>query len=92
MATNTAQIKELLSSIQEATPVQLLEHAALLHQKRRAENLTPTEQSELLQLTEAIEKQHIVRMELLVELSRLRGVSWKTVMDQLGVLPFPSHG
>ena len=130
MATNSAQIKELLTSanqlstkdlgaffqqvrdmlskrsissipqdeanlllrIQESMPLPLLERAAILHEKRRDEVLAKNELEELLQITETIENQHIIRLELLTELAIRRSIPLKTLMEQLGITPFPSHG
>lgn len=53
--------------------------------KRQAEILTPEEHSELLHLTEQIEKLQAQRMEYLAELARLRGTSLTALMKNLGI-------
>lgn len=83
---------KLLLRIQEQAPLQLLERAAILHEKRRNGILSEKEQEELHLITETIEKQHITRLELLTELAQRRGIPLKTLMTQLGVAPFPTHG
>ena len=82
----------LLLQIQEVMPVQLLEKAALLHEKRRDGLLTALEQDELLRTNQIIEDLHIKRLELLSELSQTRAIPLKTLMQQLGIEPYPTNG
>lgn len=83
---------KLLLRIQESAPLELLERAAILHEKRRNETLTEKEQEELILITGTIEKLHITRLELLTELAHRRSIPLRTLITQLGVVPFPSHG
>ena len=52
---------------------------------RRDETLTPQEYTDLLDLTQLSEKIQVSRVEALVALSRIRGISLNDVMNQLGV-------
>jgi hypothetical protein len=53
--------------------------------KLEAEALTPDEHSQLLGLTEQIEKLQAGRIEYLVELARLRKTSLTALMENLGI-------
>lgn len=59
--------------------------------KRRAENLTPEEQEELIALTDHIEVANAQRMAYLVELARLRNTTLDALMVELGVQSIPFH-
>jgi len=50
---------------------------------RRAELLTLEQHRELLGLTDKIEEHDARRLELLAELSRLRGIPCKTLMEEM---------
>ena len=82
----------LLLQIQEIMPIQLLEKAALLHEKRRDGLLTEVEKDELLKTTQTIEDLHIKRLELLSELSQTKAIPLKRLMEQLGIVPFSANG
>jgi hypothetical protein len=82
----------LLLQIQESVPLSLLERAASLHKKRRDEIISESEQGELAEITHQIEMHHLKRMNFLVVLAKKRKVSLKTLMDQLGIVPFNTHG
>jgi hypothetical protein len=56
-----------------------------LIEKRRSETLSKTEQQELISLSDQIEKANARRMGYLVELARLRGISLRALMDELGI-------
>ncbi len=60
-----------------------------LNGKRRAETLTPDEHRELIALGDQIEQMHAHRMELALELARLKGVSFDSILRQLGIAPVP---
>ncbi|HWQ35810.1 MAG TPA: STAS/SEC14 domain-containing protein [Blastocatellia bacterium] len=60
--------------------------------KRRAETLTTSEHKELLKLTVKAEQLNVERIEALARLARLRGVTLKQVMQQLGIKPPPVYG
>jgi wyosine [tRNA(Phe)-imidazoG37] synthetase (radical SAM superfamily) len=53
--------------------------------KRRAETLTPEEQTALIALTDQIEEANVRRIERLIELARLRNTSLEALMDKLGI-------
>ncbi len=86
------QEARLLLRINEGLPVELLERANRLHEKRRNGILAPAEQDDLLRLTAEIENRHLERMKLLQKLSQLRGVPLKSLMNELGITPFAVHG
>jgi len=60
-----------------------------LVKKRRAERITQEELDELIALTDEAERQNVRRLEALVQLARLRGVSLTELMDSLGITPPP---
>ncbi|MBC7776463.1 MAG: STAS/SEC14 domain-containing protein [Phycisphaerae bacterium] len=86
------QEARLMLRINAGLPIELLEHTAALHEKRRDENLSPSEQEELLHLSAKIEALHIERMKLLLKLAQLRGVSLRSLMNELGITPYMAHG
>lgn len=55
--------------------------------KRRAEKLTPEEQTALVAISDQIEEANARRMAYLVELARLRKTSLGAVMADLGIKP-----
>jgi len=81
---------ELLLKINRGIPVDIQYRYDELIGKRDANMLTADEYSELLHLTDDIEKLNAERIEYLAALARLRGVSLTTVMQQLGIQP-PSY-
>lgn len=58
--------------------------------KRQAENLTPEEHSELLDLTNQVEKLETQRVEYLAEMARLRQTNITDLMNSLGIQS-PAH-
>jgi hypothetical protein len=76
---------ELLLKINQGIPSDTQQYYDELMAKRQAEILTPEEHSELLHLTEQIENLQAQRMEYLVELARLRGISLTALMKNLGI-------
>src|SRR6185437_4981068 len=66
---------ELLQKINESLPETTWRRYRHLVLLRRQERLTETEYEELLRISDTLEKRHIQRMELLVELAALRGQS-----------------
>lgn len=79
----------LLQQINQGLPDDLQNRFDELVARRRAETLTPQEHAQLLALTEQIEQADARRLEHLVELSRLRKVPLKQLMEQLGLRPRP---
>ncbi|MFE1747038.1 STAS/SEC14 domain-containing protein [Coleofasciculus sp. H7-2] len=76
---------ELLIKINQSIPSDIQKYYDELIAKRQAETLTPTEYSELLHLTEQIEKLQVQRIEYLAELARLRKISLTVLMEDLGI-------
>ncbi|MBW4493206.1 MAG: STAS/SEC14 domain-containing protein [Oscillatoria princeps RMCB-10] len=76
---------ELLLKINHGIPSDTQQRYDEFIAKRQAETLTPEEHSELLHLTEQIEKLQAQRLEYLVELARLRQTSLAAVMENLGI-------
>jgi hypothetical protein len=78
---------ELLQKINESLPEATWRRYRHLVMLRRQERLTEAEYEELLQISDIIEKHHVQRIELLVELATLRGQSLDQVMHDLGIKP-----
>lgn len=79
----------LLQQINQGLPDDTQRRFDELVFRRRAQTLTPHEHTELLALTEQIERTDARRLELLAELSHLRQVPLRRLMDQLGLRPRP---
>lgn len=80
----------LLLKINEGMDEDLYEEYKSLTAKRQAETLTSQEHAHLIVLTNQREIENARRMERLAELARLRKVSLRQVMKQLGIVP-PTH-
>ena len=78
---------DLLLRINQGVPSNIQERYDRLVTKRRAETLTPDEYSELLRLTDRIEKLEAKRVEYIAELARLRKTSLTALMKELGIQP-----
>ncbi|WP_228049073.1 MULTISPECIES: STAS/SEC14 domain-containing protein [unclassified Nodularia (in: cyanobacteria)] len=79
------QESELLLKINQGISLDIQNYYNDLIAKREAETLTDEEYRELLSLTEQIEKQQAQRIEYLVELANLRGISLNALMESLGI-------
>jgi hypothetical protein len=79
------QESELLLKINQVISVEIQNYYNDLIAKRDTETLTDEEHRELLSLTEQIEKQQAQRIEYLVELANLRGISLNALMESLGI-------
>ncbi|GAX37493.1 STAS/SEC14 domain-containing protein [Nodularia sp. NIES-3585] len=79
------QESELLLKINQGISVEIQNYYNDLIAKRETETLTDEEHRQLLSLTEQIEKQQAQRIEYLVELANLRGISLNTLMESLGI-------
>ena len=55
--------------------------------KRQASTLTPEEYTELLSLSNQLEKLEASRLEALAELARLRKITLKALMEELEIQP-----
>jgi len=75
----------LLLAIGQVIPSDTQKHYDELVNKRQAEILTTEEQSQLIQLTEQIEKIQARRIEYLAELARLCRTSLPALMEKLGI-------
>lgn len=56
-----------------------------LNQKRRDEAITDEQLTELRSLNDVIEGDRVRRLELVVELAKLRGVTFDSLMNELGL-------
>ena len=82
---------ELLSRINRGFPEGLRERYDELIDRRRDESLTPEEHQELLRLTAEAERIEGDRLSALADLTRIRGIPLRALMDELGI-PAPSDG
>lgn len=80
----------LLARINQGLPEELRERLSSLRAKREDETITDAEYEELTRLTLQAEELHAERMEAMVKLARLRGVSLPALMDQLNI-HFPEN-
>lgn len=76
---------ELLLKINQGISLDTQKYYDELMAKRQTETLTPDEHSQLLGLTEQIEKLQAQRIEYLVELARLRKTSLTALIENLGI-------
>ncbi len=84
-ASPTADEATLLREINRGLPAETWRHYGELKEKRRAENLTPAEQAELIALSDRIEETNVRRMENVIQLARLRQISVDALMSDLGI-------
>lgn len=75
----------LLAKINKSLPVNEAERFRTLNMKRVTQPLSELEQYELVALVEQIEKHNVQRIKYLTQLSRLRNVSVRELMAQLGI-------
>lgn len=80
----------LLQQINEGLPDSTWQRYHDLLEKRRAETLSSAEQQELIAISDQIEAADARRAENLAELSRLRGVPLRELIQQLGITA-PDH-
>ena len=73
----------LLTAINQAIPQKLQMRYTEMVEKLENETMTPAENKAFLKLVEKMETQNAKRLQHLLELSQLRGVSLDTVMNQL---------
>jgi hypothetical protein len=76
---------ELLQQINRGLPTDIRQRYDALNAKLHDDTITPKEHEELLTLIDRIELADAERMQLLVALAQLRGVSVDTLMEQLGI-------
>lgn len=70
-------------AINQAIPQKVQERYTLMVEKLENETMTPTENKAFLKLVDKIEALHAKRLQYLLELSQLKGVSLETIMSQL---------
>jgi len=58
---------------------------AWLREKGEDETLTPEEHAELLRYVQRVEQQDVTRAAALIELAQIRGVTFRELMQQLGI-------
>lgn len=73
----------LLLAINQSIPQKLQERYTELAQKLENETMTPSENKSFLKLVEKIEAKNVERLQYLVELSHIKGISLETLMKQL---------
>ncbi len=78
---------ELLLKINQRLPSDMQLRYDTLVSKRKAETLTPDEHQELLDLIDQIEKADVERVQYMVDLAQLRGISLTALMQDLGIGP-----
>lgn len=76
----------LLEKINKSLPFEQVERLRTLNQKRVDSGITEQEYSELLVLLEKTEKLNVSRLKHLTTLARLRDVSVRELMNQLGII------
>jgi hypothetical protein len=76
---------ELLQQINRGLPADIRQRYDALNAKLHDETITPQEHAELLALIDRVELADAERMQRLIALARLRGVSVDTLIEQLGV-------
>jgi hypothetical protein len=81
----SASEADILLRINAGLPEQVQHRSRELSDKRQAETLTADEHSELLRLTEEVERREADRVAALTELAQLRRTSLAAVMGQLGI-------
>lgn len=75
----------LLKKINKSLTIDQIERFKELNQKRIEGNISEQEYSELLILLEKVEKLNVNRLKYLTILARLRNVSVRELMNQLGI-------
>lgn len=82
---------QLLRQIQEGLPAATWRRYRELVARRESEQLTDVEQPELVTLADMVEGWNLRRLELAADLASLRGVSWQTVVEELGLTSPSTH-
>lgn len=75
----------LLKKINKSLSIEQIERFKALNQKRIEGNISEQEYSELLILLEKVEKLNVNRLKYLIILARLRNISVRELMNQLGI-------
>jgi hypothetical protein len=80
---------ELLLRINQGLPEAVSSRYQSLMVKRLDGTLTPDEHRELLSLTDEAEAHQAQRAQYLADLARLRGISLRALVEELGLQPSP---
>jgi hypothetical protein len=83
---------KLFAQINETLPEAIRHRKLALTRKRKNLTLTKAEHQELLRLTQAAERLDVKRLSALTKLARLRQLSVRALMKDLGIKPPPVHG
>jgi hypothetical protein len=75
----------LLKKINKSLSIEQIERFRALNEKRLDEEISEQEYVELLVLLEKVEKLNVTRLKYLTALARLRNVTVREVMTQLGI-------
>ncbi|MCP1381271.1 hypothetical protein [Runella salmonicolor] len=75
----------LLKKINRSLPIEQIQRFRVLNQKRLEDDISEPEYAELLILLDKIEKLNVSRLKYLTSLARLRKVSVRELMNQLGI-------
>lgn len=78
---------DLLQKINAAIPVRTWLQYRALAEKKSQDSILPEELQELIQLTDAIEMANAKRLEYLIQLAAVRGVTVPELMRHLGIQP-----
>ncbi len=78
---------ELLNKIHHPLPVELHQRLTTLIQQRDTDRLTPTEQQELIQLTQQVELLNVDRITHLIELAKHRQTTLPQLIKDLDLRP-----
>ncbi|NKQ37457.1 MAG: STAS/SEC14 domain-containing protein [Chloroflexi bacterium] len=82
---------ELLQEINQSLPTVYQQRYDELAAKLQANDITPEEYQELLQLIDQIELADAERVQCLIELAQLRNLSLDELMNQLNIHHPPAH-
>jgi hypothetical protein len=82
---NLSRESELLRAIYQGLPSSMARRFDELCAKRRCETLTPEEHTELLGLSDDVEKREARRLEALIALADIRHLPLTVLMEQLGL-------
>lgn len=88
----SAQESRLIQRINLGIPEKISDRYDELTRKRKRRTLAEDEQTELLQLTDQIERRDAERAADLLELARARRVPIRTLMKQMGIGAAPVNG
>ena len=78
---------ELLNKIHHPLPTELHQRLTILIQKRDTDRLPPTEQQELIQLTQQVELLNVDRVTYLIELAKHRQTTLPQLIKDLNLKP-----